>query len=296
MKDWIESYLEFLLFHKRYSAHTITAYRNDLFALADYCELFYEIKSPGEVNRRIISSFVAGLAESGVAPRTLNRKLSAIKSFYTHLIKVGDVTKNPVENIQRPKMSARLPSVVRSEQVELLFRPGNFPDSFEGSRDLALLSVFYACGLRRDELINLRCSSVDFDTGQIKVLGKRNKERIIPIAENLIRILNAYLEHRGKLNEASDYLFLTKKGQKMSPNLVYNIVKIYLANVTTMEKKSPHVLRHTFATHLLNQGANLQSIKELLGHESLATTQVYTHTSIEQLKSIYKQAHPRSKK
>ncbi|MDB9710363.1 tyrosine-type recombinase/integrase, partial [Salibacteraceae bacterium] len=177
-----------------------------------------------------------------------------------------------------------------------LFEPNRFAANFEGRRDLALLSVFYACGLRRDELINLKVLDIDFHQSQLKVLGKRNKERIIPIAPELIKILRSYIDERGQVNSSEPFLFLTGKAQKMYPSLVYEIVKNYLSKVTTMEKRSPHVLRHTFATHLLNEGANLQSIKDLLGHASLATTQIYTHTSLEKLKDVYNQAHPRSKK
>lgn len=296
MKDLVAKFLDYLSFQKRFSAHTIAAYRNDLNSFSDYVEVFFETIAIDEISRRMISSFIADLAESGISPRSINRKLSAIQSFFTYLIKEGLVDTNPAKNVQRPKTSSHLPSVMRSEQIDELFHPDQFNSDFEGTRDHAMLSVLYACGLRRDELINLKISDIDFHVGQLKVLGKRNKERILPIGQALTDVLKCYMNQRNQLSPSEPFLFLTNKSQKIYPSLVYEIVKNYLSKVTTMKKRSPHVLRHTFATHLLNEGANLQSIKELLGHSSLATTQVYTHTSLEKLKDVYKQAHPRSKK
>ena len=296
VKEYVSQFLDYLTYQKRYSAHTISAYRNDLSSFSDYSQVFFEIDEVQLVTRRMISSFIADLAESGISSRSINRKLSSIQSFYSFLVKEGALESNPAKSIQRPKTSLHLPSVMRSDQIKQLFDPASFSDDFDGKRTFAILSVLYACGLRRDELINLKVSDIDFSSGQLKVLGKRNKERIIPIAGELIYVLNQYLNERNALSSSSPYLFLTAKRQKLYPSLVYDCVKNYLSKVTTMEKRSPHVLRHTFATHLLNEGANLQSIKELLGHASLATTQVYTHTSLEKLKDVYKHAHPRSKK
>ena len=296
MKSLISKFLDYLTFQKRYSGHTITAYRNDLNSFADSIEAFFELDDALVITRRMISSFIADLAESGITARSINRKLSSIQSFYGFLMKEGLLDSNPAKSIQRPKTSSHLPSVMRSDQVKELFNPELFGNDFEGMRNYAMLSVLYACGLRRDELINLKLSDIDFHSGQLKVLGKRNKERIIPIAEELIQVLKKYIDERNALANSEPYVFLTIKAQKIYPSLVYDIVKNYLSKVTTMEKRSPHVLRHTFATHLLNEGANLQSIKELLGHSSLATTQVYTHTSLEKLKDVYNHAHPRSKK
>ena len=296
MKNLIAKFLDYLSYQKRYSNNTIIAYQNDLNSFVDYLEVFFETNDAGVVSRRMISSFIANLAESGISSRSINRKLSSIQSFYGFLLKEGVLQVNPAKSVQRPKTSSHLPSVMRSEQVEQLFDPNRFTRNYEGRRDLALLSVFYACGLRRDELINLKVSDIDFHQSQIKVLGKRNKERIIPIAEELIKLLRSYIDERDPVNSSEPFLFLTGKAQKMYPSLVYEIVKNYLSTVTTMEKRSPHVLRHTFATHLLNEGANLQSIKDLLGHASLATTQIYTRTSLEKLKDVYNQAHPRGQK
>lgn len=296
MKDKLDDFLDHLEHQKQYSKHTLTAYRSDLLAFVDYLAVFYEVDKLDHVSRRMVSSFVADLAEQGLSSRTINRKLSAVQSFFNHFVKRGEIDQSPVKHIQRPKTPKRLPSIMRSEQVEQLLAKASFSDDFEGLRDRALLSVFYACGLRREELIGLRLKDISWTSHQIKVLGKRNKERIVPVAEELMVILKDYIDWREEYGGADEHLFVTRKGEKLYPSLVYKIVKNYLSKVTTMDKKSPHVLRHTFATHLLNEGANLQSIKELLGHESLATTQVYTHTSLEKLKDIYKNAHPRSKK
>lgn len=229
-------------------------------------------------------------------PRSINRKLSSIQSLFEYAIRQGKAKKNPARNIQRPKASNHLPTVVRNEAIDELFGQFEFEDDFEGTRDRLMLMLFYACGLRRDELINLELGRIDYHELQIRVLGKRNKERIIPIDRSLVDWINEYTPQRNELQPDHDFLFVTARGKKLYPSLVYKIVKKYLSMVTTMDKKSPHVLRHTFATHLLNEGANLQSIKELLGHSSLAATQVYTHTSLDKLKDVYRNAHPRNKK
>lgn len=296
MKSTIDEFLKYLEIQKRYSKHTIVAYRNDLRTFADYMDLCFDIQNAKETNKRMISSFVADLVESGLNPRSVNRKLSAIQSYFDYLVRESLLDSNPAKSITRPKHPQKLPSVLRAEQVEQLFEEIQFPETFEGSRDRAILEMFYSCGIRRDELISLQFSNVHLSDKSIKVLGKRNKERIIPISDRLISTLQDYLSDRSGIEIESPWFFITEKGKKMYASLVYKIVKIYLSKVTTMDKRSPHVLRHTFATHLLNEGANLQSIKELLGHSSLAATQVYTHTSLEKLKDVYRQSHPRNKK
>jgi len=291
----IDGFLDYLEYQKRYSKHTIAAYRNDLRAFSDFMDLIYEESDPGAVRSRQISSFVASLAEGGASPASLNRKLSSIQSFYRFLLSQDLVSTNPATDIQRPKTSSHLPTFVRKENISALFTDLSFEDSFPGYRDRLLLGILYSCGLRRSELLAMKDVDVDAQQLQLKVLGKRNKERIIPISSQLIGLIEDYKRYRSEAGFQGPYLLLTNKGEKMYPGLVYTIVKKYLSQVTTLEKKSPHVLRHTFATHLLNEGANLQSIKELLGHASLASTQVYTHTTLEQLKDVYKSAHPRSK-
>lgn len=296
LKVFTDTFLDHLALQKRYSAHTVKAYRNDLYSFADFLETQYEMDDAALVARKHVSSFIAQLAEDGMKPRSINRKLSAVQSLFEYGIRHGQLAKNPARNIQRPKTPSHLPTVIRGEAVAALFDRVEYPEGFEGIRDKMMLCLFYSCGLRREELINLRTGSIDFSGLSLRVLGKRNKERIIPVDRVLLTWINEYLEARGRITCESDHLFVTGKGKKLSPTLVYTTVKKYLSNVTTMDKKSPHVLRHTFATHLLNAGANLQSIKELLGHSSLAATQVYTHTSLDKLKDVYRKSHPRSKK
>ena len=208
----------------------------------------------------------------------------------------GIVSSNPALGVQRPKTPSNLPAFIKENEILTLINDFDFDDSFEGVRDRMMLMMFYSTGMRRDELINLKTSDINASDGTIKVLGKRNKERIIPISPSLLNTIQEYNITRDHLRPIDPNLFVTAKGKKMYPTLVYKIVKKYLSTVTTMEKRSPHVLRHSFATHLLNEGANLQSIKELLGHSSLSATQVYTHTSLDKLKDVYRSSHPRNKK
>lgn len=259
-------------------------------------DLCFDVQSPASTDKRMISSFVADLIEAGLNPRSVNRKLSAIQSYFDFLVREDLIKSNPAKSITRPKTSQRLPSVLRKEQVEALFDGQLFPTDFTGLRDKAILELLYSCGIRRDELIGLKFENVNLGDHTIKVLGKRKKERVIPISGRLEKSFKEYMVARDCVELNTDSFFVTDSGNKLYPSLVYTIVKIYLSKVTTMDKRSPHVLRHTFATHLLNEGANLQSIKELLGHSSLAATQVYTHTSLEKLKDVYRNAHPRNKK
>jgi len=239
---------------------------------------------------------MAYLSEQGLESRSINRKLSAIQAFFEFLNREGVLAKNPARNIDRPKVAKRLPGFIRSDALADMLASPIFLKDYNGQKNQLIVALFYTCGLRRDELINLRLESFDFSSMSVKVLGKRNKERLIPIADSIAERVKSFIELRNTYPVEDDFLFLTIKGRKMYPGLVYKIVKNYLSQVTTVEKKSPHVLRHSFATHLLNEGANLQSIKELLGHSSLAATQVYTHTSLEKLKDVYNKSHPRNKK
>lgn len=296
IKNQIDQFLDHLTYQKRYSKHTTAAYESDLLDFSKFLEVSFESKTPNEINRRQITSYIAELSESGFNPNSINRKLSTIQSFLEYLLKEGQISKNAARNIKRPKGHTLLPSFVRNEGIEKLFQDIEFPATFEGCRDRLMITIFYACGLRRDELINLKEHHIDFLDFSIKVVGKRNKERIIPVAEILLDQIREYIEIKHKsISEPNEYLLVTKKGKKMYPTLVYRTVKNYLSLVTSMDKKSPHVLRHTFASHLLNEGANLQSIKELLGHSSLAATQVYTHITLDKLKEVYLKSHPRKK-
>lgn len=292
----VDQFLDYLRFQKRASIHTIKAYENDLFSFRDDLLVGMEIEDLEQITPRIISSHIAGLSERKLAPSSINRKISAIQSLFKYCQRHEWVKKNPAVSLRRPKMPKRLPEVVRAEDISALIKGPAFDDDFEGMRNRLMLLLLYAAGLRRDELIHIRLGDVNHADCTIKVTGKRNKQRIIPLSPMVIESIEAYKIRRQEVAEEDDLLFLTLKGKKLYPTLVYQTVKNYLSLITTMQKKSPHVLRHSFATHLLNEGSNLQAIKELLGHSSLAATQVYTHTSLEKLKDVYNRAHPKSQK
>ncbi len=242
----------------------------------------------------MIRSWLVYLMEREVISRTVNRKLSTLKSFYKFLIREGELVENPIRKITPPKSSKRLPVFVEKDKMEMLFHNIEFGEGYPGIRDKTIMEMFYSTGMRLSELVNLKETDLDFHHDTIKVLGKRNKERLIPFSKKFETLLKSYIECKkitfGDVND----LFVTDKGGKVYSKMIYNIVIKNLAAVTTLEKKSPHVLRHTFATHLLNNGAELNAVKELLGHSSLAATQVYTHNTIDKLKRIYKQAHPKA--
>jgi integrase/recombinase XerC len=232
------------------------------------------------------------MMEDGFKPRTIHRKSSSLKSFFKFLMTQGVLNKSPMDLVTLPKLDKKLPKFVEEKSLEFLLNEFEYSKDFTGNRDKLILDLFYQTGIRQAELINLKILDVNFNEYQIKVLGKRNKERIIPISPKLLETIKAYKAYRK--TGVVDNLLLTKSGKKLYPKLVYNIVHKYLTKVTTLSQRSPHVLRHSFATHMLNNGAELNSIKELLGHVNLSATQVYTHNSIEKIKSIYKQAHPRA--
>ena len=289
----ISAFFNYLNHQKSYSVHTITAYKKDLEQFQQFLTKNYQIEKVEGVNSLIIRSWIVELIEKEITPRSINRKISTLKSFYKFLLKSDLVSNNPLLKVIPPKTSGRLPLFVAENEMKELFDEISFDDSFEGYRDQLILELFYASGIRLSELIELKLTSIDFDNNTIKVLGKRNKERLIPLSGKLKTMLPQYISLRIESGYTNNYFFLTKKDEKMYPKLVYRIVNSYLSMVTTLSKKSPHVLRHTFATHMLNNGADLNSIKEILGHANLSATQVYTHNSIEKLKSIHKQAHPR---
>ena len=291
-------FIEHLKYEKRSSAHTVAAYESDLHQFAEYMEGKLEIKELETVGATEIRTWILTLLEDGhLTPRSVNRKLSALRDFYRFELKAGHVKHNPMEGIQGPKFRNRLPEYLEIKDMERLFSPEMFEDSFEGWRDQTILELFYATGMRLSELLNIKRLDLDFYENSVKVLGKRNKERIIPFGKRMRELLTKYLEYYVK-NIAPEnenfYIFVAANGRQLYPKAVYRIVRKYLDMVTTIDKRSPHVIRHTFATHMLNRGADLNAIKEILGHSSLAATQVYTHNSMEQLKSIYKQAHPRA--
>ncbi len=290
-------FINYLKFEKRYSPHTITAYKKDLDQFDLFLKSEYDIVEVNDVSYRMVRSWIVKLMEQDISARSVNRKLSTLKSYFKYLTKEGLIRESPMLRIQSPKTSKKIPVFVDNDSMETLFSTEIFGDDFEGIRDRLIIEMFYMTGIRLSELINLKDSDIDFYQQNIKVLGKRNKERIIPVSKEFIDSIKEYIAVRNKniaLIEQNDYFYVTIKGKKVYEKLAYRIVNSYLGKVSTLQKKSPHVLRHTFATHMLNNGADLNAIKEILGHSSLAATQVYTHNTIEKLKNIYKQAHPRA--
>ena len=292
------SFIDYLRYEKRSSEHTVTAYSRDLEQFARYMEESLGIGALQDVTADDIRTWIITMLEdSGDTARTVNRKLSALKAFYRHEVKVGAVTDNPMRQVRSPKFQKRLPVYVEQRDMEHLFSDVEFGEEYEGVRDRLVLEMFYATGMRLSELLNLRKNSIDFTNNTLKVLGKRNKERIIPFGNKLRDLLTTHIgnyEKKFGTDIQNYYIFVAANGKKLYPKAIYRIVRKYLDMVTSIDKRSPHVIRHTFATHMLNNGADLNAIKEILGHGSLAATQVYTHNSMEQLKSIYKQAHPRA--
>ena len=257
-----------------------------------------EIHQLSDVHSEDIRAWVISLLEDeSLEARSVSRKISAVKAFYRYKLKIKELTVNPTLTIHAPKLPKKLPQYVEQRDMEHLFNDIPFEESFEGLRDRTILELFYATGMRESELLNIKVQDIHFQDNTLKVLGKRNKERIIPFGNRLSELLTLYLENlQKKFSDGTEnnYIFVTANGKQLYPKAVYRIVRKYLDMVTTIDKRSPHVIRHTFATHLLNNGADLNAIKTILGHSSLAATQVYTHNSIEQLKSIYQQAHPRA--
>ncbi len=290
----IFSFCDYLLHQKRYSPHTITAYKKDLTQFNQFLLSDFDITDIKTVNSPIIRSWIVHLIENEISARTINRKISTLKSFYKYLLKNKEIETNPLSKVVTPKTSKRLPVFVGETDMHNLFSAVKFENDFEGVRDKLILELFYSSGIRLSELVNLRINSINFNNATIKVIGKRNKERIIPFGDKVKNTITEYLKERENLSSMTSTLFLTKKGEIIYPKLVYRIVNHYLGTVTTASKKSPHVLRHTFATHMLNNGADLNAIKEILGHANLSATQVYTHNTIEKLKNIHKQAHPKA--
>lgn len=290
----LDEFLKYLRLEKRYSPHTLKAYQTDLNQFQSYLLESYDVGLP-QAKHQMLRSCLAQMLDLGIAPRTVNRKITALKTFYKYLLKEGTLKEDPTFKIIPAKASKRLPVFVEQEQMVKLLDELPFEEGFNGLRDKLVIELFYATGIRLAELINLKLKNVNFEEKTIKVLGKRNKERLIPLTSELIEKVDNYLMQRSKLPITdSSYLLLTQKGKKLYPSLVYKQVNYYLSQVTSLDKTSPHVLRHTFATHMLNNGADLNAIKELLGHANLSATQVYTHNTIDKLKRVYNQAHPRA--
>lgn len=291
-----ESFLQYLQIEKRYSPHTVRSYLNDL----DQFYLFLTSQSlPDDavtVTSHDIRSWIVSMLENGYTTVSIHRKISCLRVFYRFLRKEGHLKTDPLQKVVLPKRKKSLPVFVEEAAINNLLDNNSFAEGFDGIRDRTVIEMLYLTGMRRSELINLRINDVDLKEATVKVTGKRNKQRIIPLVESFIPGLTEYLKLRIETGgiEANDWFFITPKGNKLYDKYVYNLVNRYLEMVTTADKKSPHILRHTFATHMLNHGADLNSIKELLGHASLSATQVYTHNTFEKLKKVYKQAHPRA--
>jgi integrase/recombinase XerC len=290
-----DSFLNYLRFEKRASVHTITAYAGDLNDFYGYLQTTYDITTIQEVMHTHIRSWMVFLLGSGLVARSINRKLSTLKAYVKFMQREGKLSHNPTLRVVRPKVPKRLPMVVDAPSMDKLLDELPFPEGFVGVRDKTILELFYGCGLRVSELAGLRATQLDLEQQQLKVLGKRQKERIIPFSTLLAAQFRLYLQSRAAaFDQTPDWLFLTEKGVNMKPAQLYKLVHRYLSQVSTLAQRSPHILRHSFATHLLDQGADLNAVKELLGHSSLAATQVYTHNSVEKLKEVYRKSHPKA--
>lgn len=291
------TFYTYLQVEKRYSVHTITAYKNDLTQFEDYLATAFDIDDVKDVTFAVVRSFVVYLMEQGLEPKSVNRKLSSVKSFFKYLRKVGVLEVNPAAKIQTVKTAKRLvKTVAQSDLLNLLDGQDYFSNDLKGCRAKAIIELLYATGIRRSELMSLKLADVDFSAYTVKVLGKRNKVRLVPFPKEVEKTLKAYQQLQPRNQTSPALFFLTDKGKKLYPKLVYDVVNRYLSYVTTVDKKSPHILRHSYATHLLNKGADVNDIKELLGHANLSATQVYTHNAIEKLKTEYNQTHPREQK
>ena len=284
-------FITYLSSEKRFSEHTIKSYTTDLKQFTSFLSSEFQIIDEiNEISFQIIRTWIASLLEKGTNPRSVNRKISTLKTYFKFLIREGELVENPMMKVVAPKSKKRLPVFIEEDQIASLLNEVQFEEGFVGQRNKLIIELFYVTGIRLSELINIKISDVDFNNQSIKVLGKRNKERIIPLSSTTINSLNNFIEN----NQKNDFLFTNLEGEKLYNKLVYRLVNKYIGEISSVNKKSPHILRHTFATHMLNNGADINAIKELLGHANLSATQVYTHNTIEKLKTVYKQAHPRA--
>ena len=294
----VKRFLSHLQYEKRYSVNTVVAYRTDLEQFFEYLEKEYSSPEVGEITHFYIRSWIVKLIDSKISSRSVNRKITTLKSFFRFLLREKLLEKNPMVKVQSPKTGKKLPVFIDEIKMGQLFSEIPFEAGFAGTRDRTVLEMFYGTGMRLTELVNLKMSDVSFSNNTIKVLGKRNKERFIPFSDTLSHALRNYInvreQHLAENSKGESVLFIDDRCNKIYTKFVYRLVRKYLGMITTGDHRHPHVLRHTFATHLLNNGAEINAVKELLGHSSLAATQVYTHNTIEKLKNIYKQAHPKA--
>ncbi|PVX45058.1 integrase/recombinase XerC [Flavobacterium sp. 103] len=293
-----DAFRDYLQLEKKYSPHTINAYLNDIAYFESFNKQYFEQDAIEQVNYNQIRSWIVSLVEDGVSNSTVNRKIASLKAFYRFLLKIKQIQINPLLKHKALKTEKKLQIPFSEKELTEALSQNSHSEGFQEIRDKLIVELFYTSGIRRTELIHLKCSNVNIMSNTLKVLGKRNKERILPILPIVVQQLSLYIKERSFLETIvdGDYLFLTKKGLKLSDSFVYRLINSYFSTVSEKVKKSPHILRHTFATHLLNNGADLNSVKELLGHSSLASTQIYTHSSLSELKKVYQEAHPRNKK
>ncbi|MCF8227461.1 MAG: tyrosine-type recombinase/integrase [Bacteroidales bacterium] len=293
-----ERFINYIRYEKRFSQHTILAYSNDIRQFTSYLRDAFELRKPEDVKPEMIRSWIIHLIESKISNRSINRKISTLKTFYKFLQQEDRIEQSPFLTIISPKNATELPQFLEQDSMTKLFSDDHFSNDFNGLRDKTVLEVLYGTGIRLSELVNLKEDDIDFYGKTLKVLGKRNKERQIPLTKRLEGQLKSYLTMKEQVfadTEKNNHLFVTSKNRQVYPRLIYRIVNRHLSMASTLTKKSPHILRHSFATHMLNNGADLNAIKEILGHANLSATQVYTHSSIGQLKSIHKNSHPREK-
>ena len=292
----ITFFQEYLQYEKKYSVHTVTAYCNDLLSFQQFLVTNYETDELETVNYSLIRSWIVFMVDQGISNNSVNRKISSLRTFYKFLLKIKMIETSPLIKHKSLKVPKKVQIPFSEKELDAVLNHLKYPEGYDGVRDKLIIEMFYTTGIRRIELIDLKMQNVDLSNATLKVLGKRNKERILPILPILSKQIQLYLEQRSKLEQIIDeeYFFLMLKGVKLKESFVYKLINDYFSNVSEKVKRSPHILRHTFATHLLNNGADLNSVKELLGHSSLASTQVYTHNGLAELQKAYGNAHPRS--
>ncbi|GAB5564056.1 MAG: tyrosine-type recombinase/integrase [Winogradskyella sp.] len=293
----VKAFTDYLLLEKNYSVHTVNAYQRDLETFSLFVNENHDYLSLEQVNYSLIRQWIVALVDEGITNRTINRKISSLNSYYKFLQKSGQIENNPLRKHKALKIGKKVQLPFSKDELNTVLEYAIVVNDFESARNKLIIELFYTTGIRRIELINIKLSDLDLKNKQFKVLGKRNKERYLPIIDSLSSAINEYLKYRSEINLTKDnkYLFLTKKGLKIYEMLVYRVINKYFSKASSKAKCSPHVLRHSFATHLLNEGADLNAVKELLGHTSLAATQIYTHNSIAELKKVHAKAHPRNR-
>ena len=287
---YIEDFIDYVKSEKRYSKYTVVSYITDLNQFFRFLHKEYQISDPKIIKFKIIRNWITLMLDSNLKPSTVKRKISSLKTYFKFLLINKYIDLNPTLKIVSPKSSKKLPVFVEKDKMDNLFDSNFFEDHFEGKRNRLIIELFYLTGIRLSELINIQLLDVDFTNSQIKVLGKRNKERMIPITHQTLKIISNFIS----CYQIKKYLFCEENGNRLYPKKVYRIVNKYLEKISSLQKKSPHILRHTFATHMLNNGADINAIKEILGHANLSATQIYTHNSIKKLKNVHKQAHPKA--